>query len=62
MIQCPPQFGFTAQNVRNMKKFFNGIDRDGIPIAWEREETGSIKPNSFIESASNWIYFTASIS
>jgi len=35
VIQCPPQFGFTQKNVRNMETFFNGIDRNGLILAWE---------------------------
>jgi uncharacterized protein YecE (DUF72 family) len=35
VVQCPPQFNFTPENVHNMKTFFSEIDRGGIKIAWE---------------------------
>ena len=35
VFQCPKSFLPTRENVRNMRLFFNGIDRDGRTIAWE---------------------------
>jgi len=35
VIQCPPQFSCTAENVDNIRRFFNAIARDGLRIAWE---------------------------
>ena len=35
VIQCPPSFRFTPENVENVKAFFGSIDRHGLLIAWE---------------------------
>lgn len=35
VIQCPPTFNCTAENIRNMRKFFSEIDRGGLFLAWE---------------------------
>lgn len=35
VIQCPPRFNCTPENIDNMKIFFNSVDRRGIQIAWE---------------------------
>jgi uncharacterized protein YecE (DUF72 family) len=48
LIQCPPQFGCTSENINNMREFFRSIDRQGIRIAWEprgdwREHSNEVK-------------------
>ncbi len=35
VIQCPPTFGFTPENVKNLRKFFSEIDRGKLFLAWE---------------------------
>jgi len=35
VVQCPPQFSYTAENVDNVRRFFSAIARDGLRIAWE---------------------------
>lgn len=35
VIQSPPQFGVTRQNLHNLTRFFREIDRDGLMIEWE---------------------------
>lgn len=35
VIQCPPQFGFSSKNKRNMERFLDNIDRDRLVLAWE---------------------------
>jgi uncharacterized protein YecE (DUF72 family) len=35
VFQCPKSFLPTAENVRNLARFFGDIDRDGRTLAWE---------------------------
>ena len=35
VVQCPPQFSCTPENVNNTRRFFNAIARNGLRIAWE---------------------------
>ena len=35
VIQCPPNFKFTKENMGNMRKFLSKIDRGNLAIAWE---------------------------
>jgi len=35
LIQCPPRFRCTPENVNNMRTFLSGISLNGIQIAWE---------------------------
>jgi len=35
VVQCPPRFSCTAENVNNTRRFFNAITREGLRIAWE---------------------------
>lgn len=35
LIQCPPRFNYSDENVSNMRKFMKSIKRDGLKIAWE---------------------------
>lgn len=35
LVQTPPNFGCTQENIENMKKFFKKIDRGGLVLAWE---------------------------
>jgi len=35
VVQCPPRFKFSEENISNLKGFFGSIDRSGIEIAWE---------------------------
>jgi len=35
VIQCPPSFNCTEENIRNMREFLQGIRLNGIRIAWE---------------------------
>jgi len=44
LVQSPPQFSHTAQNLRNLKEFFANIDRAGINIAWEPRGNWTEKP------------------
>jgi uncharacterized protein YecE (DUF72 family) len=35
VIQCPPGFKFTRENVENVRVFFSKIDRGRVLLAWE---------------------------
>jgi len=35
LIQCPPNFGCTTENISNMRKFLGRIDRGKLVLAWE---------------------------
>ena len=35
VVQCPPNFKCTKENIESTRKFFSKIDRDGLAIAWE---------------------------
>ncbi len=35
VVQCPPSFGPTAENIDRMRRFFGTIDREGLDLAWE---------------------------
>jgi uncharacterized protein YecE (DUF72 family) len=35
IVQTPPTFSYTLENINNMKRFFNYIKRDEVKIAWE---------------------------
>ena len=35
VVQCPPSFRFTGENVENVRAFFGSINRHGLTIAWE---------------------------
>ncbi len=35
VIQCPPNFKCTPENIENMRKFFSKIDRGKLALAWE---------------------------
>jgi uncharacterized protein YecE (DUF72 family) len=35
VIQCPPTFNYSPENVRNLRKFFSEIDRGKLLLAWE---------------------------
>jgi len=35
VVQCPPQFSYTTENVNNVRRFFKSIARNGLRIAWE---------------------------
>jgi len=35
VIQCPPSFRFTPENVENARAFFSSVDRHGLLLAWE---------------------------
>ena len=35
LFQCPAKFTPVPANIRNMKKFFNKVDRKGLNFAWE---------------------------
>ena len=35
VIQCPPNFKCTPENIENMRKFFSKIDRGEMALAWE---------------------------
>jgi len=35
VVQCPPQFGYTTENVNSIRRFFSAIARDELRIAWE---------------------------
>jgi uncharacterized protein YecE (DUF72 family) len=35
LIQCPPNFKCSGENINNLRKFFGKIDKDGLTIAWE---------------------------
>ena len=39
VVQTPPSFGFSEENVRNVRDFFGSIDRGGMDIAWEPRGT-----------------------
>jgi len=35
LVQCPPSFTNTNENVQNMREFFSRIPRENVSIAWE---------------------------
>jgi uncharacterized protein YecE (DUF72 family) len=35
LIQCPPSFKCTSENIPNVRKFFSKIDRGEFALAWE---------------------------
>ena len=35
LIQCPPRFNCTPENINNMRTFLQEIDRQAVQIAWE---------------------------
>lgn len=35
LLQTPPSFGPSKENIENMESFFSDIERDGLSIAWE---------------------------
>ncbi len=35
VVQCPPSFRFTPENVENARAFFSSVERHGLLIAWE---------------------------
>jgi len=35
LFQCPPSFTPSPENVRNMRRFFSSVDRDGLKFLWE---------------------------
>ncbi len=35
VVQCPPSFRFTPENVENLRAFFGSVDRHGLLVAWE---------------------------
>jgi len=35
VVQCPPSFRFTPENVENVRAFFSSVDRHGLLVAWE---------------------------
>jgi uncharacterized protein YecE (DUF72 family) len=35
LIQCPPNFNCTSENIENMRRFLSEIDRGNLTIAWE---------------------------
>ncbi|MCS7386486.1 MAG: DUF72 domain-containing protein [archaeon GB-1867-005] len=39
VVQTPPSFGFSDENVKNVRDFFSSIERDGLNIAWEPRGT-----------------------
>jgi uncharacterized protein YecE (DUF72 family) len=48
VLQTPPAFGASEENVRNMVDFFSSVRRDGLRIAWEprgewMEERGKVE-------------------
>jgi uncharacterized protein YecE (DUF72 family) len=44
LIQCPPSFHATPENVRNIKEFLTKVDRRGLVIAWEPRGNWVEKP------------------
>lgn len=39
LFQCPPKFDQTAENLRNLRRFFKKIDRGEMIFAWEPRGT-----------------------
>jgi len=39
VIQTPPSFGYSEENVRNIRSFFSQIDRNNMLIGWEPRGT-----------------------
>jgi uncharacterized protein YecE (DUF72 family) len=35
LFQCPASFQLTKENIKNLKKFFSGIERGDLNFAWE---------------------------
>lgn len=35
LLQTPPSFGPTDENIQNMRDFFSDVERDGFSITWE---------------------------
>jgi len=54
VIQCLPQFEFTVENVRNMKKFFRHMDRKGLILALEPRGNWHDKPKEIKQLCREW--------
>lgn len=39
VLQTPPNFGFSEDNVRSVREFFGSIDRGGLIVGWEPRGT-----------------------
>jgi uncharacterized protein YecE (DUF72 family) len=35
LFQCPASFTPTSEHIKNLRRFFNGIERDGLQFLWE---------------------------
>lgn len=35
VIQTPPSFNYTQENIKNIESFFNSVKRDEVKVAWE---------------------------
>ncbi|HDI42487.1 MAG TPA: DUF72 domain-containing protein [Candidatus Bathyarchaeota archaeon] len=46
VIQCPPSFGYSSENLENMQDFLTRIERDGLKIAWEPRGTWHENPEA----------------
>ena len=44
LIQCPPSFKASPENVRNLKRFLSTVDRRGTTVAWEPRGNWIEKP------------------
>ncbi|MEM2250655.1 MAG: DUF72 domain-containing protein [Candidatus Hadarchaeales archaeon] len=49
VIQTPPSFGFSEENMKNMKRFFGKAERGKILLAWEPRGTWSDHPDKIRE-------------
>ncbi|HIQ03251.1 MAG TPA: DUF72 domain-containing protein [Desulfurococcales archaeon] len=39
VVQTPPSFGYSEENVRNIREFFSQVDRGNIIVGWEPRGT-----------------------
>ncbi len=46
VVQTPPSFGYSEENLENVLKFFKAIKRDGVLIAWEPRGTWHEHPEA----------------
>lgn len=49
VIQCPPNFKCTAENIANMREFLSKIDRGKLALAWEPRGDWNEHPDEIAE-------------
>ncbi|MEM2878351.1 MAG: DUF72 domain-containing protein [Candidatus Hadarchaeales archaeon] len=45
VVQCPPSFRCTSENIEGMREFFSKIERGGLALAWEPRGDWNERPD-----------------